>query len=140
MPKKIDYWNMPYCYGYDTTSNTEILFGRSYQPLARRRFLDGFVQTIEAFKNKGQIDKPCLYCLFIEHDFKAWFYDDGNSARSNMATRRLVIGVWDDFLKGIDVRDRLYNVHRDFRFPDCTVRSRFHGMLEALSPFDRRAG
>ncbi|NDR55382.1 hypothetical protein [Aliiruegeria sabulilitoris] len=125
--------NMPYCYGYDAKTNTEILFGRDYQPLARRSFLEAReVEQIGAYTSRGTPEERyCKLGPYLEHDFAGWFYDDGNAPRFDRATRDRVSEVWKLFLSGTDVRDHLYNVHRTYQFADLIITPRKQGLRAA---------
>lgn len=122
MPKQqIDYGNLPYGYWFDRGLNVEYLFGRHYQPLAERRFLDhDSARTIAFYRGRGRDwGEPWQYGPTIDFDFAGWYYKDGNPPKYDRSTLKRVRAVWKAFMCGQDVRPFFYTTYGDeYVFPD----------------------
>ena len=83
---------LPYAWAWDEDTGTEYLLHRGYHAIARRP-----AEEPLAAEYLPGVEHP-------EHDYKGFFYDDGNSPCANAETRAQCERILALFLAGHDVR------------------------------------
>ncbi|PWG15834.1 hypothetical protein [Salibaculum griseiflavum] len=83
---------LPYAWAWDEKTRTEYLLHRGYHAIARRP-----AEEPMAAEYLPGVEHP-------EHDYKGFFYDDGNSPCANAETKAQCERILTLFLAGHDVR------------------------------------